>query len=36
MSENINQEVYTELANRIYDLDGDVPLPEIVTQRSVR
>ena len=46
MSENINQEIYTELANRIYDLDGevyrvldrlwDVPLPEIVTQRSVR
>ena len=24
MSENINQEIYTELANRIYDLDGEV------------
>ena len=24
MSENINKEIYTELANRIYDLDGEV------------
>ena len=24
MSENINREIYTELANRIYDLDGEV------------
>ena len=23
MSENINKEIYTELANRIYDLDGE-------------
>ena len=24
MSENINREIYTELANRIYDLDAEV------------
>ena len=24
MSENINHEIYTELANRIYDLDAEV------------
>ena len=24
MPENINKEIYTELANRIYDLDGEV------------
>ena len=46
MSENINHEIYTELANRIYDLDAevyhvlgsplDVRLPETVIRRSVR
>ena len=29
MSENINQEIYTELANRIYDLDGGNIAPSI-------
>ena len=36
MSENINREIYTELANRIYDLDAEVRLPETVIRRSVR
>ena len=36
MSENINHEIYTELANRIYDLPLDVRLPETVIRRFVR
>ena len=45
MSDKINKEIYTKLANRIYDLDGEVyrvlgsslgrTLPETVIQRSV-